>query len=1149
MDDAGVRERIGPWAENGLPDLAAFEADTNFVVQAAAGSGKTTSLVARIVALVRQGVPMEDIAAITFTRKAAGEMSNRLVAELERARAILRDTASGDHDVRDPEADVQRARVQRALDGMTGAFIGTIHAFCARLLRERPAEAGVPPDFVAGIDDRDERRLRERAWSEHVTATWEEDRDAFRRLSRAGLATDDLFDFFGDLCRYPELDPLVDGPETAPDLDAVVATAHDFVDTWIERRPSTPPDTSPGRALEALETADRFRTYRDLDTPARQSAYLNLFAGLLEADSRKSTDTDERGRVKLSAWGDARAAAETLRNDALPALVQDTIRPALRAWNAFVHRTAVGFVQPAVERFATLRRQEGMLTFHDLLLLTRDLLRDHPQVRARFQDRSPRLLVDEFQDTDPVQAEILFYLTASIPDTTPWTDCEPVPGSLFIVGDDKQSIYRFRRADMAVFQAAGEQVAATGGEQVKLTTNFRSTPALCDWFNRAFRDLYAAPDLADMQADYAPFDPHRTGATDPPVYRLSIDKVSGNRPEPIAEAEANRIARYIDAVCRSSGADAPATEDADSTEDADPGAREYGDVLILTRLSKRLRIYAEALAARGIPYTITGSKDLGASPELRALVDLLTCVRRPDDPVARVAYLRGPLVGLSNDDLYRYHRAMQTGDGPAGFDVVPAPRPEMDDPDGLPARLEAAFDRLDRARDQLDTLSPTAAIARILDDAGLWAVATHGTGEPRTDGSLRAGALVRVCTLVQQHDAQTLHWTDILDELQRVLDGEEEVDGMTMETGTGQAVRLMNVHQAKGLQAPLVFLADPYDRYHAPSPGEHVRRDDGEIVLPVVRRFGPGRSAEVAAPAAWEAHAEQERRHARAEEVRLQYVAATRAAERLVVSTYEPKDDGFWAALDPYVDAIGAPELPTPDSPEAESPEAESPSESVRPDRLSEAERSEAERPDAERSDAVAAMQAMRDDRETRRQSVCAPGYAIETPTSTDALLAAVRVAVEDLVTIGVSQAERERLLQTPYLRSVLAAQGEVEIDTRRIDRLRRAVQAFLEAEPGDWLRSADAARPQPSIAWTRASEPVAIVRPDVTAALRLEESWRLVAVDRSGTPAVLRSLAQATRTWQKDTGQATTAGVWFVDTGAWETVSPDAARRVSTSE
>jgi len=1147
MDDAGVRERIGPWVESGLPDLEAFEADTNFVVQAAAGSGKTTSLVARIVALVRQGVPIEDIAAITFTRKAAGEMSDRLAAELERAQEILRET-----DPRDGHVGVQRERIQRALDGMTGAFIGTIHAFCARLLRERPAEAGVPPDFVAGIDDRDERRLRERAWSEYVTATWEADRDAFRRLARAGLATDDLFDFFGDLCRYPELDPLVDGPETAPDLDAAVATAHDFVDTWIERRPSTPPDTSPGRALEALETADRFRRYRHLDTPAQQSAYLHLFAGLLEADSRKSTDTDERGRVKLSAWGDARAAAETLRNDALPALVQDTIRPALRVWNAFVHRTAVGFVQPAVERFATLRRQEGMLTFHDLLLLTRDLLRDHPQVRARFQDRYPRLLVDEFQDTDPVQAEILFYLTASNPETTPWTDCEPLPGSLFIVGDDKQSIYRFRRADMAVFQAAGEQVAATGGEQVQLTTNFRSTTALCDWFNRAFRELYAAPDLADVQADYAPFDPHRTGATDPPVYRLSIDKVPGNRPEPIAEAEADRIARSIDAVCRCAD-DEDGTEPESAPPLGETETRGYGDVLILTRLSKRLRIYAEALAARGIPYTITGSKDLGASPELRALVDLMTCARRPDDSVARVAYLRGSLVGLSDDDLYRYHRAMQAADGETGFDVCPAPRPEIDDPDGLQARLETAFDRIDRVREWLDTLSPSAAVARILDDAGLWAVATYGTGEPRTDGSLRAGALVRVCTLVQQYDAQNLHWTDILDELQRVLDGEEEVDGMTMETGTGQAVRLMNVHQAKGLQAPLVFLADPYDRYHAPSPGEHVRRDDGEIVLPVVRRFGPGRSAEVAAPAAWEAHAEQERRHARAEEVRLQYVAATRAAERLVVSTYTPKDDGFWATLDPYVDAVGAPELPTPDSLQAESP-----SESVPPDRLSEADRSDedrsdAGRSDAERLDAVAAMQAMRDDRETRRRSVCAPGYVIETPTSTDALLAAVRIAVEDLVTIGVSQAERERLLQTPYLRSVLAAQGEADIDATRIDRLRRAVQAFLEAEPGDWLRSADAARPQPPIAWTRASEPVAIVRPNVTAALQVGDTWRLVAVERSKDrvedPSALHLAARAAGVWQEDTGGETTAGVWFVDTGAWEPVSPDAARRVSPTD
>jgi ATP-dependent exoDNAse (exonuclease V) beta subunit (contains helicase and exonuclease domains) len=207
-DDAAVRRRIGPWQEDDVPTLSAFEPDTNFFVRAAAGSGKTTALVARMVALVRSGVPVEDLTAITFTRKAAGEMSKRFYEELRRAQTAL------------PAEGPQRRRVTAALRDAQQAFIGTIHAFCARLLRERPIAADLPPGFVAGLEDREERELRDRAWQDYLQ-TVRADRPArMEALTSLGLEPEDLDAYFEQLCEHPELDPYVNAPDTVPDPDA-----------------------------------------------------------------------------------------------------------------------------------------------------------------------------------------------------------------------------------------------------------------------------------------------------------------------------------------------------------------------------------------------------------------------------------------------------------------------------------------------------------------------------------------------------------------------------------------------------------------------------------------------------------------------------------------------------------------------------------------------------------------------------------------------------------------------------------------------------------------------------------------------------------------------------------------------------------------
>jgi ATP-dependent helicase/nuclease subunit A len=1108
-DDAAVRRRIGPWQEDGVPSLSAFEPDTNFFVRAAAGSGKTTALVARMVALVRSGVPVEDLTAITFTRKAAGEMSKRFYEELRRAQTAL------------PAEGPQRRRVTAALRDAQQAFIGTIHAFCARLLRERPIAADLPPGFVAGLEDREERELRDRAWQNYLQ-TVRADRPArMEALTSLGLEPEDLDAYFERLCDHPELDPYVNAPDTAPALKQAAAAVRAELDAWQARRPDALPE---GRddAMQAFDRAEKLIAQTGVETPAQRAELLELFAGVAD---------EESADVTLKCWRgphtDAYDWARGLRDEHLPALVRDVVQPALRRWRAYVHQEVVAFVRPAVERFASLRQAEGRLTFHDLLACTRDLLRDHPGLRTTIQERHPRLLVDEFQDTDPLQAELLFYLTSRNPTETTWTDCRPHPGSLFIVGDDKQSIYRFRRADMEVFEAVGERIEDTGGEAVTLTKNFRSLDVICDWCDAAFGALFDDADLMDRQATYTPFDPQRTTERDVDgVRRINLDKVRGNWGTDIAAQDAGRIARFIQGARdegRSGGGD-------DRHGAIFSGGADYSDFLILTRTKSRLSVYAEALAERGIPYTVTGSEDLGEAAELKALVDLLTCALRPDDEVACVAYLKGPLVGASDDDLYRFTRA----GGAFGRMHEPVPASVLE---ALPAetaqRFEEAFGHLRAARRRLHAQRPGVAIEQLIDDLGLLAGAAHPPDA--AEGSLRAGRVLRTMTYVQDLAAQGLGWAEVLDELQRVVDGEEEVDGMTLETGGDDAVRVMNVHQAKGLEAPVVFLADPYSRSSGPSVRRHLRREAGELVAPIVQGSGY-RERVTHPPLGWErpvdgrdeSFRESEERHEAAEERRLLYVAATRAQNLLVVSTYPEKpDDGPWAPLYPHLDAADVPELGRPGAePSSDRPEAPAP-----------------------------ALTTKRTERDAQLEAQSRPSYRTESVTDGDraspvrsspasegygeAFGSAIHQLLEQCVRTGRPTPWTDESVAASVLERTGAA-----TTPDAVGRATTMVQRFLDSRVWGRVQGADRVYAEYPIAQTVQREPPVVRRGVIDLAWRADGRWMLVdhKTDRvQGRPpetlppdhAYVRQLQAYARAWAAVVNEPVAeVGLWLADAG-----------------
>ena len=728
---------------------------------------------------------------------------------------------------------------------------------------------------------------------------------------------------------------------------------------------------------------------------------------------------------------------------------------------------------------------------------------------------------------------MLFYLTSQDPTETEWTACEPEPGSLFIVGDDKQSIYRFRRADMEVFASVGRLIDKSGGEAVTLTKNFRSWDVICDWCDAAFSDIFDDPALQDLQAPYTPFDPQRTTAGDTGgVRRLDIDKVRGNWGRDIAAADAEQIARYIDAA--QSGA-LPARQDCE--EAAAEGAR-YSDFLLLTRTKTRLSIYAEALAERGIPYTVTGSEDLGEAEELKALVDLLTCALRPDDPVAGVAYLKGPLVGASDDDLYRFREAGGVFDqmhAPLAPDVTSALPPETR------RRFVGAFERLRTARTCLREERPSVAVERIVDTFGLLAGAAHPPAP--TEGSLRAGRVLRTITLVQSLAAQGLGWAEVLDELERVVEGEEDVDGMTLDTGREDAVRVMNVHQAKGLEAPVVFLADPYARGSGPPTQHHLRRDAGELVAPIVQ--GRGYRATVThPPLGWnapvagqeEGFRAREERHAAAEERRLLYVAATRAEKQLVVSTYPAKPtDGPWAPLYPHLDAADAPALPVP----AAEGEAQ---------------------PGPDATAPAPALEAHRDRRRAQVDAAARPSYRTETVTGAAPEPSAPALSPEPGhdgygEAFGTAlHALLEQVVQARHqgapppdeatLRAALAQQG-ADPSTTAVSRLDQMIQRFLGSPLWREIQSADAVFTEYPLAHVdRGASPVCLSRGVADLVYRGAAGWGVIDYksDRCTPPLPSRlpsthPYAQQVQTYVRGLRAAMEAplhraGVWFADAG-----------------
>lgn len=806
------------------PAVLARKADV--LVTASAGTGKTRTLVARYLSLVAEGISPREIAAITFTKKAAREMRNRVREEMRQYLEGL-----------DP-ADGEYRRWAGYFTELDAARIGTIHSLCTEILRAHPAEAGLDPRFEV-LDEGLANILRSEACD--AALTWATDHPE-------AVA---LFALLGEQGLRQALDTLLkDRLNAAAAFGALPEDILAFWQDMLERRQwdaldslLSDPDWQRNTAFLAVNQAhkadDRIEEQRRIVlTAVHDARQETTVAGRRRALSAL-------GEIKLtggsvSAWPDGKAQLDEVKG-ALKA-VRERWTAAGRTLGLEIDDADVTKAQhlpllrilftKAAAEYQARKDDRYALDFDDLEFRAVALLADYPEVRAYWQQAIKAVLVDEFQDTNGRQRDLVLAL------------CER-PGKRFVVGDAKQSIYRFRGADVTVFRGEESALANSGGALYTLDTSYRAHRELIQGLNDLLAPILgpAEEDTPDWVAPFSPLAHHRAapleGLAGPFIeLHLTLGSKSSGALDRAALAVAGRVAQLVE------GCD----------------GLTYGDVAVLCRASTSFGYYEDAFDRYGIPFLTVAGRGFYHRPEIRDVLNALRALADPTDDLALVGLLRSPACALSDPAIY------QLVDGrPAGVSLwetlqAGVPLPETD-----AGRATRAANLIAGLHQRAGRATVSDLLKVFLDETGHLAALVQ-TGQQR--------AVRNVEKLLA--DALTSSLVSVSDFLAYVAglrdSGTREGEARTTREG---AVQIMSVHAAKGLEFPIVVLGDvTYENPHRsdilldPELGVLLPQKDDEDRPGAIYTLGRQRDLEQEA----------------AESDRLLYVAATRVREMLLLN-------------------------------------------------------------------------------------------------------------------------------------------------------------------------------------------------------------------------------------------------------------------------
>ena len=834
----------------------------SMVVTAGAGTGKTYVLVQKYIDLVRtKNVPVPEILALTFTDKAAAEMKDRIRKELSQQ--------SG-------------PKWEKAADDFLVAPVQTFHSFCAQVLREFPLEAGLDPGFAV-LDERTMTQIHADAFDELTQRMQPEPANAavVRLLSVFDAFTlkSMLLSMYGQRDSYQKFfDALSAGDEEI--LALWQEKVHAFRDAEIEALALDRDFSGLVRTLLAFYDA-----YNGSDDNAVK--YLAEIRPALVALSQYTDDVRFRdaameildkpapkGGSKKVWQADDLSRFRATRNSLVAILKQKnplfrlTVEPAdplVSGSLVLLHNLSLVF-----PRYLALvgagKAAEGGIDFSDLVLSARKLFLDHPDlVATHFAGRYRYILVDEFQDTDPAQFDIVRALVGNLDENR---------DRLFIVGDPKQSIYLFRDADVTRFKAAQEIIeSACSGSTVDLDTSFRSTGAVIGLSNILFSRLFSSA-KKPWEFAYKPIVPSPARKDHAGTIELMLpakDKMSAVT----KKNEADMVARRIQSLVVSAPADVY-EEQPDHTFTVREAR--YGDIAILLEQRTNLPHYVAFLSRYGIPYYVHGGTGFYSRQEICDLTNLLAFLLNNHDDVSLAGALRSPYFGLSDAELF----FVSLEKGATFFGKLKKYAEKTGNPPAARAvRLICLWQEY-AGRAGLVVL-----VRKILSESGVYTV--YGA---MPDGEQVLANIEKFVAIVRAREEQGLYGlADLVAELRLAMDEEEREGEAHLDALAENAVNIMTVHAAKGLEFPIVFVPDMGVSYRD-RPETIMIGDDPKIVG--IKALDPDNNFVPAEGPVLAALHEVRRAKELAEKKRLLYVALTRARDHLFMSGTMPEDpDGI----------------------------------------------------------------------------------------------------------------------------------------------------------------------------------------------------------------------------------------------------------------
>jgi ATP-dependent helicase/nuclease subunit A len=841
------------------------DTNSNRCVTSGAGCGKTSVLVERYIRFLEEdlGLGLARLAAITFTDAAAAQMRDRIRKacrkHVEEARA------SGD-------TRAVQAWLDRYWD-VDVAPIETIHAFCGGLLRRYAIEAGVDPNFAL-LDEAEAtflvqeivRRTLEETLAQADTAPDEaaadllamlehftldqaremlavilrEEREVLQRVAAPVMARSDE-EILRDLKKAVEemALALLRGAVETPTAKEAAATA--------ARHCGATGDTLEEMRREALDEVRRLATARDAGQARAAAQRLIDLINARPRSAKKWPSQDDFDAVKAALAAIKKAVKDAA--DAVP-----PFDPEAEAQHMALARAIYRTSARAIAAYQAAKQARSVLDFEDLQIRARDLLKNHERVRQECRKRFRAILVDELQDTNSLQFEIVDLLAG---DEGGRRGAPLRPGAFFGVGDPKQSIYRFRGAEFEVFQRARNRVEEAGRKE--LNESFRLNPGTAGLVNRLFPPL-----MGDLYEPIQGMREQRNAAVGEILY-VTDPAGDGFTSEAGIAAEAARLAARLKELIE---------KQALTVQDEDKTWRPagYGDVAILMRRMTHLHLYERALDSERVPYYVVAGRGFFKQQEVLDVLHLLRVLDDPSDDLHLAGVLRSPFFSVSDEGLYHLRSA-----GRPLFEAIApsagADRLATEDRRGL----RRAAELLPAWAAAKDRMGLAALVDETIFGSGYAASAVGRFGGERAYANLRQ--MVELARHFEQEELYSLG--DYIDYVTDFMSSEMRAEQAPVEAPGAQAVRLMTIHKAKGLEFPIVVLPDLAHALQAPRNLFFLHSATGMAVR-MLDEDGESR------PSAAMALARNDALQAdRAEAHRLLYVAISRTKDYLIFASHQ----------------------------------------------------------------------------------------------------------------------------------------------------------------------------------------------------------------------------------------------------------------------